>query len=405
MDWIDTLLIPGVKVAIVFLSLVLSVPVLVLIERKFIGRIQQRPGPNRVGLKAVVNTILRRENPAGKAAHGNWGGELQTITDGIKLILKEDFIPEKAERGIFILAPVLVAIPAFLTFCIVPFGPVVEFEFAGKVREISLSVTDLESGILFYLAISSIGVYGIVLAGWASNSKYALLGSIRATAQLISYEITLGLSLIGVLLIVGSFNMREIIAAQDGGFWNWIVLRQPMACLMFLVAGFAETNRLPFDLPEGETELGAGYHTEYSSMKWAVFMMGEYVNIVTFSGVMTTLFLGGFHGPIPLALSASPIFVALSGLFWFSVKVLAIFFFFVWVRGTLPRLRYDQLMNLGWKYMFPLAVMNVVATAFILAFIPEKATGVSLFFAGMVLLIGADVFANAAKRRTLAHVA
>lgn len=403
MDWIDTLLIPAIKAVIVFGVLVLSVPANVLFERKFLGRIQQRPGPNRVGFKAIINTVRRRENPKGKAAHGNWGGELQTITDGIKLILKEDFIPDKAERGIFILAPVLTVIPAFLTFCIVPFGPTIELEFAGKVREISMSVSDIDSGILFYLAISSIGVYGIVLAGWASNSKYALLGAIRATAQLISYEITLGLSLIGVLLIAGSFQMRDIIAVQEGGFWNWVVLRQPLAFLMFLVAGFAETNRLPFDLPEGESELGAGYHTEYSSMKWALFMMGEYVNILTFSGVITTLFLGGFHGPLPLALSDAPLFVALSGLFWFSAKVFMIFFFFVWVRGTFPRLRYDQLMDLGWKYMFPLAIMNIVVTAFILAFFPENAMGVSLFAVGVAMILGADAFANAAKRRKLSH--
>jgi ferredoxin len=208
-----------------------------------------------------------------------------------------------------------------------------------------------------------------VLAGWASNSKYALLGGLRSTAQLISYELTLALSILGVLVIAGTFDLRAMIASQDSGVWSWHVFRQPVGCLFFLVAGFAETNRLPFDLPEGESELGAGFHTEYSSMKWAVFMMAEYLHILTFAAIMTTLFLGGFHGPLapPEGVELGALAAALSGLFWFSLKVGAIFFVFVHVRGTLPRLRYDQLMALGWKYMLPLALVNVVITAGIVA--------------------------------------
>jgi NADH-quinone oxidoreductase subunit H len=406
-DTIDTLVIPLVMAAMVFVALILSVPFMVLFERKVIARIQQRPGPNRVGVKQLMNSLRGKENEKGKPAYGFWlGGELQTIVDGIKLLLKEDLIPAKADRAMFILAPIITLVPAFLTFMIVPFGPAIEVELAGKVRTITMSVTDLPVGILFYLAVSSIGVYGVVLAGWASNSKYALLGGLRSTAQLISYELTMALSLIGVLLIVGSFDLRELIASQDSGFWSWHVFRQPIGFLFFLVAGFAETNRLPFDLPEGESELGAGFHTEYSSMKWAVFMMAEYIHILTFAAIMTTLFLGGFHGPLAPweGVVLGPLAAALSGLFWFSLKVGVIFFFFVHVRGTLPRLRYDQLMALGWKAMFPLALLNVVMTAGIIALgFSVGATGVALFLAGCVVLFLVDRFAVVAKRKAVGH--
>jgi NADH-quinone oxidoreductase subunit H len=406
-DLLDTLVIPLIKAVVVFAALILSVPFMVLFERKVIGRIQQRPGPNRVGVKQLINSLRGRENEKGKPAYGFWlGGELQTIVDGIKLLLKEDLMPVRADRAMFILAPIITLVPAFLTFMIVPFGPTIEIELAGKLRTISMSVTDLPVGILFYLAVSSIGIYGIVLAGWASNSKYALLGGLRSTAQLISYELTMALSLIGVLLIVGSFDLRTLIASQDAGVWSWHVFRQPIGFLFFLVAGFAETNRLPFDLPEGESELGAGFHTEYSSMKWAVFMMAEYINILTFAAIMTTLFLGGFHGPLapPEGVELGPLAAALSGLFWFSIKVGAIFFFFVHVRGTLPRLRYDQLMSLGWKAMFPLALLNVVVTAGIIAMgFSVGVTGALLFAAGCVILFFADRFAVNAKRRAVGY--
>jgi NADH-quinone oxidoreductase subunit H len=407
MDAIDTLVIPLVKAALVFVAMIISVPVMVLFERKVIGRIQQRPGPNRVGVKQLINSLRGRENEKGKPAYGFWfGGELQTIVDGIKLLLKEDLMPAKADRVMFILAPIITLVPAFLTFMIVPFGPIIEVELAGKLRTISMSVTDLPVGILFYLAVSSIGVYGVVLAGWASNSKYALLGGLRSTAQLISYELTLALSILGVLVIAGTFDLRAMIASQDSGVWSWHVFRQPVGCLFFLVAGFAETNRLPFDLPEGESELGAGFHTEYSSMKWAVFMMAEYLHILTFAAIMTTLFLGGFHGPLapPEGVELGALAAALSGLFWFSLKVGAIFFVFVHVRGTLPRLRYDQLMALGWKYMLPLALVNVVITAGIVALgMSVAATGVALFLAGCGLLFLMDRYAVSAKRKAVGY--
>ncbi|MBI1784553.1 NADH-quinone oxidoreductase subunit H, partial [Candidatus Sumerlaeota bacterium] len=298
MDWIDYIAIPLVKVAVVGVIMIACVPFMVLFERKLIGYIQQRPGPNRVG---------------------PWG-VLQTIVDGIKLLLKEDLIPPKAERAIFIIAPILALVPAMVTMTIVPFGPPLDIEIAGKVRTISLGISDLPVGILLYFAMTSVGVYGVVLAGWSSNSKYSLLGGIRSTAQLLSYELTLGLSLIGVLLITGSFEMRTILASQESwGILGWHIWRQPVGFLLFLLAGFAETNRLPFDLPEGETELGAGFHTEYSSLKWATFMMAEYMNILTFGAIMTTLFLGGYHGPIHVE-GLSPVLAALSGLFWFSIK-------------------------------------------------------------------------------------
>ncbi len=382
LDWIDLFLIPLIKVVIVAGAMIVSVPFMVLIERKVLGYIQQRPGPNRVG---------------------PWG-LLQTIVDGAKLLLKEDLIPPQAERAAFILAPILALVPAMLTMTIVPFAPPIDIEIAGKVRTIQMGISDLPVGILLYFATASVGVYGVVLAGWSSNSKYSLLGGIRSTAQLLSYELALGLSLVGVLLIVGSFEMRTILASQtDYGILGWHVWRQPVGFFMFLIAGFAETNRLPFDLPEGETELGAGFHTEYSSLKWATFMMAEYMNILTFSAIMTTLFLGGYHGPIHVE-GLPPFLAVLSGFFWFSVKVFAIFFFFIWTRGTLPRLRYDQLMDLGWKFLFPIALVNVVACSAILALDPPSPfKGLLLFAAGAGLIWATDQFAIAARRKALGH--
>ena len=384
MNWLFDLVgvdfvIYSIKVAVVLVGMIVSVPVLVLAERKIIGRIQERPGPNRVGKY----------------------GSLQTIVDGIKLLLKEDLIPPAADRTIFILAPMMILVPAMLAITIIPFGPSFEMTIHGELRTINLGVTDLPVGILFYLAVTSVGVYGIVLAGWASNSKYSLLGGIRSTAQLISYELTLGLSLIGVLLIVGSFEMRTLVASQEGWFWNWHIFTQPVGFCLFLVAGFAETNRLPFDLPEGESELGAGFHTEYSSLKFAMFMMAEYMNILTFSAIVTTLFLGGFLAPFPIG-DVAPLWAVLWGLLWFGLKVSGLFFFFVLVRGTLPRLRYDQLMSLGWKIMFPLAVLNIIVTAGIIALgVPR--TGLWLCGAGVALILIVDRISTVMKRRVLGH--
>ena len=390
MNWIDYLLIPGIKAVLTVVMLILSVPVMVLMERKLIGRIQQRPGPNRVG---------------------PWG-ILQTIVDGIKLLLKEDYIPPHADRALFILAPMMTLIPAMLAIAIVPLGPPIEFSFGDWTRTIPLGVTDLPIGILFYLALTSVGVYGIVLAGWSSNNKYSLLGGIRSTAQLISYEITLGLSLVGVILIAGTFNVRDLVASQTGGpeflgmhwdFLTWHLFRQPLGLMLFLVAGFAEVNRLPFDLPEGESELGAGFHTEYSSLKFAMFMMAEYINILTFSAILATLFLGGFHAPIAVEwLPALPALI--SGPLWLGLKIFLLFSFFILVRGTLPRLRYDQLMDLGWKVAFPLAVANIVVTAAIIATGIQGAwLGLGLFAAGVTMILVMDLIAISIKRRVLNH--
>lgn len=423
LDPIDTLVIPIIKVLLVFVGMVLSVPLMVIVERKILGRMQERPGPNRVGvldLFTLLDTILFKgwlervmpeaiKNFSRKHLRN---GELQALIDGLKLFLKEDLIPPASEKIIFILAPFLALVPAVLTFTIIPFGPEFQITIADKVHTIWLGLTDfpdghggvrdLPIGILFYFAITSVGVYGIVLAGWSSNNKYSLLGGIRSTAQLVSYELGLGLSLVGVLLIVGSFSMRDLVASQADGFWMWHIFRQPLGFLMFLIGGFGETNRLPFDLPEGESELGAGFHTEYSSMKFALFFMAEYLNILTFSAVITTLFLGGYHGPFHIDLP--PIVAALSGIFWFLVKISAIFFFFVLVRGTLPRLRYDQLMDLGWKVMFPLGVANVIVTAGVIA-LHLPASGVWLAATGAAMIFIVDRFATTAKRRVLRHAA
>lgn len=394
-DWIDHFLIPAIKAHALFGALVLATPVLVLVERKVLGWIQQRPGPDRVG---------------------PWG-ILQTIVDGIKLVLKEDFIPAKADRFTFMIAPLIALIPAFLAISIVPMGPSVDVNLFGKDRTIDLMVADLPVGILFYFAATSLGVYGIVLAGWASNSKYALLGGIRSSAQLISYELTLALSLIGVLLIVGDFRMTKIVESQSSFFLDWNIVKQPLGAMLFLIGGFAETNRLPFDLPEGESELGAGFHTEYSSLRWAMFFMAEYINITGFSAIFTTLFLGGWHLGVPfLEPAAGTLAGGLLGLAVFGGKVFFLFFFFVWVRGTLPRLRYDQLMDLGWKYLFPIALVNVIVTAFILSFglgLPGKDGLASSVGAVLewILLVGSSCFmiwrvdrmAIRNRERTLGH--
>ncbi len=370
-------LLAALKILIVFHGLLIAVPFMVLWERKLIARMQQRPGPNRVG-------------PFGL---------LQTIVDGAKLFLKEELRPTVAESGLHWLAPLLTVVPAIVVLAIVPIGPAVMLHpvdwgftvpligltiaFDSAELIMPLGITDLEIGILFYLAITSIGVYGIVLAGWASNSKYSLLGGIRSSAQMLSYELALGLSLVGVLLIAGTFELRTIIGQQDGGFWNWHIWNQPVGFCLFLVAGFAETNRLPFDLPEGEGELGSGFHTEYSSMKFALFFQAEYMNMFTFSAILTTLFLGGYHGPFPSPFAELGALNALWGVFWFLVKIFLLITFMIVVRGTLPRFRYDQLMDLGWKVMFPMALINMMLTA-----------GVLVFFSGEAGLTREDLLAH-----------
>ncbi|MBI4480495.1 MAG: NADH-quinone oxidoreductase subunit NuoH [Acidobacteria bacterium] len=329
-----------IKIVVVLVVLLTVVAYAVWFERKVVAHMQSRWGPTRVG------------------PHGL----LQPIADAIKLLTKEDITPAGAFRLLYLAAPALAVITALLAFAVIPFGPSVE---AGGVE--LFQITDLDIGLLFVLSVSSMGVYGIVLAGWASNSKYSLLGSLRSSAQMISYELAIGLALVGVLLMSGSLSLRSIVESQSGTYWGfvprWNVFPQFVAFLCYLIAAIAETNRLPFDLPEAETELVAGYHTEYSSMKFAMFFLAEYANMVTVSCLATVLFFGGWHGPM-----FGPDWLQMVlPLLWFSLKVLFFLFLYVWIRGTLPRFRYDQLMAFGWKCLVPVALLNLVGTSLYLA--------------------------------------
>jgi NADH-quinone oxidoreductase subunit H len=325
----------------VFFALQISAAVLVYMERKVAGIIQQRYGPYLVGPR----------------------GLLQPLADILKLIMKEELRPKSADRLLFYAAPVLSATAAFAAFAVVPFGA--DTTFFGLLDEpIHLAAADVNVGLLVIFAITSMGVYGIVLAGWASNSKYALLGGLRSAAQMISYEIAYGLSFAAVIMLAGSLSLREIVD-QQSGYWlgvipKWYLFLQPAGFIIYLIAGVAETNRAPFDFPEAEQELVAGYHTEYSSMSFALFFLAEYINMVTVSAVATDLFLGGWHGPFPLPAGFEWI--------WFLAKVFAILFFYIWMRWTLPRYRYDQLMEFGWKWLLPAAVVNLLATAFVIVY-------------------------------------
>jgi NADH-quinone oxidoreductase subunit H len=338
--WED-ILINFVKVFAVVNVLLVSVALMTWVERRLSGVMQFRLGPNRVG-------------PAGL---------LQPIADGIKFITKEDVIPRDAHKPLFVLAPSLAMITSICAFAVIPFGSTVEI----MGRTVSLVILDLDGGVLFALAATSLGVYGIVCAGWSSRSKYALIGGLRSSAQMISYELALGLSLIGVLLVSGTLRPVEIVEQQAGWFTNWNIIGgwQLLGFMIFLIAGYAETNRLPFDLPEAETELVAGYHTEYSSMKFSMFFMAEYIAMITASALAVTLFLGGYNPPHPTG-SLAGWGLALYQVFWFAAKTGFFLFLFVWVRWTLPRFRYDQLMNLGWKRMFPLALVNIGITALLM---------------------------------------
>ena len=276
-------------------------------------------------------------------------GLLQPIADGIKLLFKEDITPANVNKFIYNLAPLLTFIPALIIVAVIPFGRQIEL-FGHK---IDLVISSFNMGLLYILAVSSIAVYGIILAGWSSNNKYSLLGGLRSCAQMISYEVSLGLSLIGVLMIASSLSLVDIVNAQDK-FIHWFVFRQPLGFLLYLVCAIAELNRHPFDLPEADNELVAGYYTEYSSMRFAMFFLGEYGNMINFSALATTLFLGGWHGPF------------LPPVIWFLMKMGAFLFFLIWIRATLPRFRYDQLMNFGWKILLPLAILNVFITAVVM---------------------------------------
>jgi NADH-quinone oxidoreductase subunit H len=320
---------------VIFNALVLASAFMVWMERKVCAYIQDREGPNRVG-------------PAGL---------LQPFADVIKLIFKEDLRPKAASTLIFAIAPIISTATAFAAFSVVPFGS--HITLFGLLKEpIPLEVTDVNVAVLVIFAVTSMGIYGIVLAGWSSNNKYSLLGGLRSSAQMISYELSYGLALAAVVLLAGSMSLREIVMDQTGYWWyvipKWYIFLQPLGFLIYMTAGVAETNRAPFDFPEAEQELVAGYHTEYSSMSFALFFMAEYINMVTVSAVATSLFLGGWLGPfLPEWL----------GWIWFMVKVLLLLFFYVWMRWTLPRYRYDQLMEFGWKWLLPAAVLNLIATA------------------------------------------
>ena len=333
---IVTLFIICVKALFVFAAIMLTVMAMTLAERRVSAFMQNRLGPNRVGPK----------------------GLLQPLADGIKFLMKEDVIPDGVDKPIFLLAPVMLLVPALMTFAIIPFGS--ELHLFG--REIQLQVADINIGILYILALTSVGVYGIVLAGWSSNSKYPLLGGLRSSAQLISYELAMGLAIISIVLLAGSLRLNDIITQQQGHFLSWNVFKQPLAFLIFVVATYAETNRLPFDLTEAEQELVGGYHTEYSSMKFAMFFMAEYANVITASALTVTLFLGGWDVPLVNEASLGNFGVLLS-MAAFVIKTALFLFIFIWVRWTFPRFRYDQLMRLGWKVMLPLALVNIFLTA------------------------------------------
>ena len=337
MDWVDWILLV-IRVGLVFVVLLASVMLVIWAERKIVADMQTRLGPRRAGPFGV----------------------LITLADGIKLFFKEGITPASAERPVYALAPIMSLIPAVLAFAVVPFGTAVEL--FG--RRIPFQIADLNIGILFFLAMGSLAIYGIVLGGWSSGSVYPLLGSIRSSAQMISYEVGLGLAVAAVLMYTGTMRMSEIVAAQEGFirigelpvFPRWLIVPQFPAFLIFGYAALAETNRPPFDMPEAEGELVAGYHTEYSGIRFAMFFLAEYLHLITISAVAVTLFLGGWRGPI------FDFLPWLWPLLWFVLKVIGLLFLFIWIRATLPRIRYDRLMNFGWKVVIPVGLLWVLAT-------------------------------------------
>jgi len=329
-----------VKILAVFIVVILIVAYATWVERKVIGHMQTRLGPMYTG----------------------WHGLLQPIADGLKLFFKEDIVPSEASKIPFLLAPIMILVPAFITIAVVPFGP--DVQILGYT--IPQQITDLNVGILYVLAMAGLGVYGIVLAGWASNNKYSLIGGIRSTAQMISYELAAGLAIVAVFMLSESLSLRAIVDAQGQSLnevakalsflpdWvpNWYIFSQPLAFGLFVICGLAEINRTPFDLPEAETELVSGFCTEYSSMKYALFFMAEYANMIVISALAATLFLGGWGGPFPGAINI-------------LIKVFAFMFFFIWIRATFPRVRYDQLMYMGWKIFLPLSLANILVTGIV----------------------------------------
>jgi NADH-quinone oxidoreductase subunit H len=341
LDIVTFIIVSVIKIALVLFILLTAVAYTVWLERKVVGHMQNRWGPTRVG-------------PFGL---------LQPAADGVKFLFKEDLTPPHVYKPLYIAAPMIAVIFAITSISVIPFGNWIQI---GNL-DTPLQITDVNIGLLIVLAITSLGVYGVALSGWSSNSKYSLLGGLRASAQMVSYEIALGLSLVGVLILAGTFSLRGIVEAQAGHFAgfipNWFIFRggQIVAFFIYLMAAYAETNRIPFDLPEAETELVAGYHTEYSAMKFAMFFMAEYSNMITVACLASLLFLGGWSGPLfgPQWLQE------ILPLFWFVLRVFIFLFIYIWVRGTLPRFRYDQLMAFGWKFLLPLAIANLVITALV----------------------------------------
>ncbi len=321
MNWLIGLIVLLIKIGVMLGALLLAASYLVWLERKLLARFQIRLGPNRAGIF----------------------GLLQPIADAVKLLTKEDIIPDQADAFIFQLAPAVVAMTALLMFAVVPVGP--DLEILG--HPVPMVITDLNVGLLYVFALSSLGVYGVALGGWSSNSKFALLGGIRGAAQMISYELALGLSLVPVVMLTGSFSLTAIVDAQAR--IPFVVL-QPVSFIIFIISAMAESKRIPFDLPEAENELGAGFHTEYSGMRFGLFFLGEYVHIQVLGALIAVFFLGGWHGPF----LPPPV--------WLLLKIFVVALIMIWIRGTLPRLRYDQLMALGWKVLIPAALINIVLT-------------------------------------------
>ncbi len=338
MDFVDLLIIL-IKIVVMLGVVLVTVAELVYTERKISAWIQNRVGPNRVG----------------------WAGLLQPYADVVKLLVKEDIVPTAANRFVHTLAPIISIAVAFSTLAIVPISGVTISMFG---RDVPMVIADVNIGILYILALTSVGVYGLTLSGWSSNNKYSLLGGLRSSAQMISYELSMGLSLIGVIMVTGSLRPTDIVAHQAGWMWNIVI--QPVGFITFLVASFAETNRAPFDLPEAEPELVGGYHTEYSSFKFALFFLAEYANMITSSAVIVTVYLGGWQVPYLETLGLSAGWMVPIHILAFMLKVAFILFVYQWVRWSIPRFRYDQLMNLGWKVMLPLALANVLVTGIVL---------------------------------------
>jgi NADH-quinone oxidoreductase subunit H len=334
---IDTFVVPLLKILVVLNATLVAVTYMVLLERKVIAWAQSRLGPMRVGPYGI----------------------LQPVADAVKLMIKEDITPVRADKWVFTAAPIISMVPALIVYAVIPFGP--EVSLFG--RKVTLYVTDVNVGLLYVVSVASVGVYGIILAGYASNSKYPLLASLRASAQLISYEVAVTLTLVSVILMAGTLSMVGIVNAQLNGH-VWYVFAQPVAFVLVLIGGLAETNRAPFDLPEAEQELTGGFHTEYSGMRFALFFLAEYANMIVVSSVVTTLFLGGWLRPFPNVAWLSFLGIVPSWT-WFLIKSFVFLYIFIWIRATLPRYRYDQLMRLGWKVLIPLAIANLVVTAIV----------------------------------------